>query len=75
MTNDQLNDLRDDFPVIDIESFMSREFEASGVESEEVHDGGVDIGDIMRVFGGVEADFVGGAMYDAAANASTGHPD
>ena len=45
------------------------------VEAELAEDGGVDVGDIVPVFDGVEAQLVGGAVDDAAPDAGAGEPD
>ena len=54
---------------------MGGDFEAAGVEAEEVEERGVDVGDVVRGDGGVEAEFVGGSVDGAAADAAAGHPD
>ena len=40
-----------------------------------MQDGGVDVGDVVPVLDGVEAEFVGRAVGDAALDAAAGHPD
>ena len=47
----------------------------AGVEAELVEDRGVDVGDVVAVLDGVEADLVGRAVDDAALQAAAGHPD
>ena len=70
---------RDDLPdrraVVDLQSFPPRHGELAGVEAELVEDGGVDVGDVVAVFDGVEAELVGFAVGDAAFDAAAGHPD
>ena len=50
-------------------------FEPARVEAELVQDRGVDVGDVVAVLDGVEADLVGRAVDDAALDAAAGHPD
>ena len=64
----------DDFAVIDGEALAVGELEAVGIEAEEVEGGGVDIGDVVGMLDGVEADFIGGTMGGAAADAGTCEP-
>src|SRR3954467_7302945 len=49
--------------------------EATGIEAELVENGGVNVGDVVAVFDGVEAKLVGRAMDRAALDAAAGHPD
>ena len=60
--------------MVDFEAFAGGEFELVGVEAELVQDGGVDVGDVMAVFNGMEAEFVGGAVDDAGFDAAAGEP-
>jgi hypothetical protein len=55
-------DVGDGLAVVDVEALVAGDFEASGVEAELMEDGGVDIGDVVTVLDGVEAEFVGRAM-------------
>jgi len=66
--------LMDHFAVVDGEALAVGELEAVGIESEEVEDGGVDIGDVVGMLDGVETDFIGGAVGGAAADAGAGEP-
>ena len=61
--------------VVDVEALAAGDFEAAGVEAELVQDGGVDVGDVVPIFGGVEADLVGGSVHDALSQSAAGHPD
>jgi len=65
----------DDVAEVDFEAFGDGGFEAVGVEAELVEEGGVEVGDVVGVLDGVEADLVGGAVGDAAPDAAAGHPD
>lgn len=49
----------DRFAEIHFESFVAGDFEAARVQAELFEHGGVDIGDVMAVDYGVEAEFVG----------------
>jgi len=69
----------DDFPdrpaEIDFEPLVAGDFEPAGVQAELMQDRGVDVGDVMAVFDGVEAQLVGRAVGDAPLDATAGHPD
>ena len=54
---------------------MAGNFEPARVEAELVQHGGVDVGDVVAVFDGVEAELVGRAVGDAPLDAAAGHPD
>jgi len=45
------------------------------VESQQVENGGVDVGDVVPVQGSMEAEFVGRAVDDAPLDAAASHPD
>src|SRR5207247_8997123 len=45
-----------------------------GVESQLAQHGGVDVGDVVAVLHGVEADLVSGPVHDAAFDAAAGQP-
>ena len=64
----------DRFAVIHIEAFAGGEFEAAGIEAELVQDGGMDVGDVMAIFNGVEAEFVGDAVLHAAFDSGARQP-
>ena len=59
---------------IDFEAFAAGDFQAAVVEAEEIEDGGVDVGDVMAVFDGVETELVGDAVRDSAFDAAAGEP-
>src|SRR5437016_5937524 len=61
--------------MLDLQALPPGDLEATGVEAQEVEDRGVDVGDIMAVLDGVEAQLVGGAMDNAPLDAATGQPD
>src|SRR5262249_3845247 len=48
--------------------------ELAGIQPELVEYGGMDVGDVMPVVDGMEAEFVGCAVHDAALNAAAGQP-
>ena len=60
--------------VIDVEALSAWDFELSGVEAELMEDGRVDVGDVVAVLDGVEAEFVGRAVDDSSLDASAGEP-
>ena len=57
------------------EPLSAGDFQPARVEAELVQDRGVDVGDVMPVLDGVEAEFVGRAVDDAALDAAAGQPD
>ena len=61
----QRNDLPNRLPVIDVQPLPSRNFQLPGIESQLLQNGGVDVGDGVAVFDGVEADLVGCSVGDA----------
>ena len=61
--------------MVDVQAFAAGDLEAAGVEAELVQEGRVDVGDVVAVFGSVEADLVGGSVHDALAQSAAGHPD
>ena len=69
------DDLADRLAVVDVEALAAGDFEPARVEAELVQDRGVDVGDVVAVLDGVEADLVGRAVDDAALDAAAGHPD
>ena len=62
-------------PEIDLQPLVAGDFEPARVEAELVQDGGVDVGDVVAILDGVEAELVGRAVDDAALDAAAGHPD
>src|SRR5688572_10961027 len=61
--------------MIDRKSLSARQREAMRIEAHEVHDRGVDVGDVMAIFDRVEAELVGRAVDRAAFDAATRHED
>src|SRR5262245_49607543 len=55
---------------IELQPLTAGDFEVAVVEAEEVEHRGVDVGDVVAVFRGVEAEFVGRAVDDAGFNAA-----
>ena len=60
------DDFFDGFAVVYFEAFASGDFEFARIEAELMKDSGMDVGDVVAVFRGVESDFIGGAMDNAA---------
>ena len=68
------HDLANWLAKFDLQPLVARHFERARVEAELGEDGGVDVGDVVAVFGGVEADFVGGAVSESSLQAAAGEP-
>ena len=62
----------DHFPVIDIQPLAAGDFEAVAVQAELVQYRRVDVGDVVAIFDGVETQFIGRAVGDAAFDAAAG---
>ena len=61
--------------MIDRQPFAAGDLQPVRIEPQQLEDRGVDIGDVMPVFHGVESQFVGCAMGNSAAHSSACHPD
>ena len=72
---DSRQDLPDRLAVFDLQPLPAGDLEPVGVEPEQVQDRGVDVGDVVPVLDGVEAELVGRAVDDAPLDAAAGHPD
>ena len=57
------NYLLNRLPEINLQPLLARDFELVWVEAELVQDGGVQVGDVVAVFDGVKADFVGRTVW------------
>src|SRR5205809_854435 len=68
------DDRADRLAIVDLEAFAAGDLEPAGVEAELVEDRGVDVGDVVPVLDGVEAQFVGRAVDDAPLDAAAGQP-
>ena len=60
---------------VDLQPLAAGDFQPARVEAELVQDRGVDVGDVVAVLDGVEAELVGRAVDDAALDAAAGQPD
>src|SRR5437762_2435215 len=60
--------------VVDFKALATGHFEAPRIEAHQVQHGGVDVGDVVAVLDGVEADLVGDAVGNAALDAAAGQP-
>ena len=69
------DDLVYGFSVVDLQALAAGDFEPARVEAELVQHGGVQVGDVVPVFDGVEAEFVGRAVDDAPLDAAAGQRD
>src|SRR5580765_8687881 len=65
----------DRIAVVDIQALLAWNFQAAWIESQLMEHGGVDVGYVVAVLHGVEAEFVRGAVDDASLDACAGHPD
>src|SRR5262245_3242923 len=61
--------------VVHVEALPPRNLQLPRIQPQLVQDSGVDVGDVVPVLGRVEADLVCCAVYDAALQSATGHPD
>src|SRR4051812_24962497 len=68
-------DLADRPAVVDIQPLAPGDVEPSRVEPEQVQRRGVDVGDIVGVFNGVETQLVGGAVDGPALDPGPREPD
>src|SRR5688572_25772499 len=66
-------DLRHHVPVVDLQPLAAGHREFPRVESELVEDRGVQVGNVVAVLDGVEADLVGRAVGEPALDAAAGH--
>ena len=71
---DSGDDFFDRRAKIDFQPLLAGHFEPARIESQLVQHGGVDVGDVVPVFHGMETQFIGRAMYYAALDAAAGHP-
>ena len=62
-------------PEIEFQSLAAGDFHSAVIEAEQVEDGGVNVGHVVAILDGVEAEFVGRAVDDAALNAAAGQSD
>src|SRR5262249_6532085 len=69
------DDFFDWLTMIDFQPLSAGYFQLARVEAELVQHGRVQIGDVMPVLDGVEADRIGGAVGNAAFDAAAGQPD
>src|SRR4051812_13566389 len=69
------HDVPDGRAVVDLEALAAGDVELARVEAEEVHHRRVNVGDVVRVFDGVEAELVRCAVDRAALDAAAGEPD
>ena len=69
------DDLADRLAEVDLQPLAAGDLQPARVEAELVQDRGVDVGDVVAVLDGVEAELVGRAVDDAALDAAAGQPD
>ena len=68
------HDLRDWFAIIQIQPFPAGHFQFARIQAHQTENRGVDIGDIMAILDGMEADFIGLAVSHTALDAAAGQP-
>src|SRR5262249_242282 len=68
------NDLLDRFAEIDLEALLTGNFESAWIEAKLMQESRVDVGHVMPVLDGVEAEFVRRAVNDPAFDSAAGHP-
>ena len=61
--------------IIDFQPLPAGDCETARIEAELLHDGSVNIGDIVAILNGVEAEFVGGSVDSSAFDSASCHPD
>ena len=61
--------------VVDFQSLAAGDCEAARIEAELLHDGRMNIGDVVAILNGVEAEFVGGSVDCPAFDSASSHPD
>ena len=61
-------------PEVLLKAFLPGDFQAVRVQAQLLQNGGVNIGDVMRILNGVKPDFVGCSVSDSALQSATGHP-
>src|SRR5438045_9745733 len=66
------DDLPDRFAAVHVEALAAGDLELARVEAELVQDGRVNVGDVVWILDGVEADLVSRAVLDAALDAAAG---
>ena len=59
--------------MIDLQPLPARQFEAARIDAELMQDRRVDVGDVVAIDDGVEAEFVGVAVDGTAFDAGVGH--
>ena len=68
-------DLGYHLPMIHLQPLAAGDFQFAAVEAQEVQDGGVNVGHVVGVLNGMEAQLVGGAVDEAPLDAGTGKKD
>ena len=67
-------DRADRLAEVDFKPLSTGDFELVWVETKLMQNGGVNVGDIVSIFDGVEADFVGLTVHDTPLDAPAGQP-
>src|SRR6266850_164835 len=66
------NDRPNRLAEVEVESFAAGDFHEAVIKAEEIEDGGMDVGYVVAMLGGVEAELVGGAVDDTALDPAAG---
>src|SRR5262249_38976628 len=70
--------LSKDFPnrlaVVHLQPLPAPHLQLAGIQTQELQDRRVNVGDVVPVLHGMEADVVGGTMYGSALDAGPGQP-
>ena len=69
------DDLFDGLTVVDIEPLATGDFQLARIEAKLLEKRGMNIGYIVAVFNGMEANLIGCPVYDAAFDAASGQPN
>ena len=67
--------MADHLTEITLQALATGYLQLMWIEPEKLHHRGMNVGDVMRMLDGVEAEFVGAAVDGATFRAATGHPN
>ena len=60
--------------VVHFQTLLANEIQTMRFESQQVQDGSMNIGNVMRMFNRMKSKFVGGAVYHAALHSRAAEP-
>ena len=61
--------------VVDFQPLSAWDFQTPSIEAQLLHHGRVDVGDVVSILDGVEAEFISGSVDGSAFDPAAGHPD